>query len=292
MKRQRPLYDLDSRIDLFKSEFEKNWIERNVTGWKEYSHEMSTYSIPTDKLFSNERAMAGHLTSKEYVKASAKQSGVDRDQSIEKSVEIDKGVALQESLISLFRDMLSDTIEDSIDHVTRKQARTAFEIERDLAVMYGSILPEEQPDDDNASIASSSGGEEVDVNDRAIYNPLNLPLGWDGKPIPFWMYKLHGLGHEFKCEICGNCSYWGRRAFEIHFNEWKHVNALKALRIPNSSHFYGITGIEDAILLNTKLRKEATAAIFNADKEMECEDALGNVMSYRAYQDLVRQGLA
>ena len=31
-------------------------------------------------------------------------------------------------------------------------------------------------------------------------------LGWDGKPIPFWLYKLHGLNQEFKCEICGNVS--------------------------------------------------------------------------------------
>lgn len=36
------------------------------------------------------------------------------------------------------------------------------------------------------------------------YNPLKLPLGWDGKPIPYWLYKLHGLNMEFKCEICGN----------------------------------------------------------------------------------------
>lgn len=43
-----------------------------------------------------------------------------------------------------------------------------------------------------------------------IYNPLKLPLGWDGKPIPYWLYKLHGLNQEFKCEICGNYSYWGR----------------------------------------------------------------------------------
>jgi hypothetical protein len=52
---------------------------------------------------------------------------------------------------------------------------------------------------------------------QVIYNPLNLPLGYDGKPIPYWLYKLHGLGIEYKCEICGNYSYWGRRAFDRHF---------------------------------------------------------------------------
>lgn len=58
---------------------------------------------------------------------------------------------------------------------------------------------------------------ESDEEEEYIYNPLKLPLGWDGKPIPYWLYKLHGLNMEFKCEICGNASYWGRRAFERHF---------------------------------------------------------------------------
>lgn len=53
--------------------------------------------------------------------------------------------------------------------------------------------------------------EEESDEEGPIYNPLNLPLGWDGKPIPYWLYKLHGLGVEFKCEICGDYSYKGRR---------------------------------------------------------------------------------
>lgn len=48
--------------------------------------------------------------------------------------------------------------------------------------------------------------EDSDEEDEFIYNPLKLPLGWDGKPIPYWLYKLHGLNLEFKCEICGE---WG-----------------------------------------------------------------------------------
>ena len=53
--------------------------------------------------------------------------------------------------------------------------------------------------------------------DEEGHNPLKLPMGWDGKPIPYWLYKLHGLDLEFTCEICGNYSYWGRRAYERHF---------------------------------------------------------------------------
>lgn len=35
--------------------------------------------------------------------------------------------------------------------------------------------------------------EDSDEEDDFVYNPLKLPLGWDGKPIPYWLYKLHGL---------------------------------------------------------------------------------------------------
>lgn len=35
--------------------------------------------------------------------------------------------------------------------------------------------------------------EESDEEDKKA-NPKNLPIGWDGKPIPFWLYKLYGLG--------------------------------------------------------------------------------------------------
>jgi hypothetical protein len=49
--------------------------------------------------------------------------------------------------------------------------------------------------------------EDSDSEDEFLYNPLKLPLGWDGKPIPYWLYKLHGLNLEFKCEICGACAH-------------------------------------------------------------------------------------
>jgi len=56
-----------------------------------------------------------------------------------------------------------------------------------------------------------------DDDDKPKYNPKNLPMGFDGKPIPYRLYRLHGLGLEFKCEICGGASYWGRRSYEKHF---------------------------------------------------------------------------
>merc|ERR1719473_2309397 len=126
-----------------------------------------------------------------------------------------------------------------------------------------AALEEQEEGAEGSDEAGSDDDAAEEQVDKPIYNPLNLPLGWDGKPIPFWLYKLHGLGEEFKCEICGNYSYWGRRAFDRHFSEWRHAYGMRSLKIPNTSHF----------------------------KDVECEDSQGHVMSLRAYTDLKRQGL-
>lgn len=56
----------------------------------------------------------------------------------------------------------------------RKQARAAGEEEDEEEI---EEYVEEVEEDDDGSVP---------------YNPKNLPLGWDGKPIPYWLYKLHG----------------------------------------------------------------------------------------------------
>ena len=42
--------------------------------------------------------------------------------------------------------------------------------------------------------------EESDEEERPLYNPKNLPLGFDGKPIPYWLYKVHN-SHRKKFTI-------------------------------------------------------------------------------------------
>lgn len=65
--------------------------------------------------------------------------------------------------------------------------------------------------------ATGAVGEEEEEEER-IYNPLKLPLGWDGKPIPYWLFKLHGLGVEYRCEICSDGVYMGRYvALSLYF---------------------------------------------------------------------------
>ena len=135
-----------------------------------------------------------------------------------------RAIAMLEDRVARLGELLFDTLDATKDFVEKKQARTYDEIERDL-------------------VAQAEDEEMVDVDDdeeeaeKPIYNPLNLPLGWDGKPIPYWLYKLHGLNLEFKCEICGNYSYWGPKPFERHFQEWRHSYGMKCLGIPNTKPF-------------------------------------------------------
>lgn len=39
--------------------------------------------------------------------------------------------------------------------------------------------------------SQSESHDEQDL--QVVYNRKNLPLGWDGKLIPHWLYKLYGL---------------------------------------------------------------------------------------------------
>lgn len=107
-----------------------------------------------------------------------------------KDNERQKEIAFLEAQIYRFSDILSEQRLATKENVQRKQART--EGERD----------------DSDVEASASESDEDDTDD-VPHNPKNLPLGWDGKPIPYWLYKLHGLNISYNCEICGNFTYKG-----------------------------------------------------------------------------------
>ena len=88
----------------------------------------------------------------------------------------DKALALLEFQIVRFSDLLHRVVEQTKIQIEKKQTRTMEELEAELEAEGG---PQE-------------GDSDSDDEEKAIYNPKNLPLGWDGKPIPYWLYKLHG----------------------------------------------------------------------------------------------------
>lgn len=290
--RTQPIFDLKKLEERFEEEFSERWSEGSIPGWQEKTHQDQLFSLPSNRLFNNAAVLKSHKSGKQYKKRleeMQKMSFDDQQKLVFDSEAEDRKVARLESLISKYHDVLGDLISETMQHLQKKQSQTTEEMEI-----------EKNMDDDNIAedaLALMSDDEDSDMDkeelmeDRPIYNPLNLPLGWDGKPIPFWLYKLHGLGIEHKCEICGNYSYWGRRAFERHFQEWRHAFGMRCLKIPNTAHFKEITKIEDAITLYDKLKRDAEEQTFRPDHDVECEDIQGNVMSQRAFEDLRRQGL-
>lgn len=181
-------------------------------------------------------------------------------------------IASIEAKIIAYADHYNDYRQATIENVQRKQSRTAEE-------------RNESGDD-----VSDDEDEDNDQSD-VVYNPKNLPLGWDGKPIPYWLYKLHGLNLTFTCEICGNATYKGPKTFQRHFAEWRHAHGMRSLSIPNTAHFANITSIKDALDLWNKLKGERQRDKFQPLVEEEYEDSQGNVVNKKTYEDLKRQGL-
>lgn len=186
-----------------------------------------------------------------------------------------KQVALQEVKIRhLLRENLRQELQNTVSNAERKQT-----------LSFEELQAEAEEGEEAEGI-----GEEEEEEESRVHNPLKLPLGWDGKPIPYWLYKLHGLNIEYKCEICGNYSYWGRRAYERHFKEWRHQYGLRCLGIPNTKAFLEVTSIDEALRLNRHLQEQQKGQFRPTDHE-ECEDSEGNVYSRKTYEDLRRQGL-
>mmetsp|Transcript_10546 Transcript_10546/g.43943 ORF Transcript_10546/g.43943 Transcript_10546/m.43943 type:complete len:167 (+) Transcript_10546:1242-1742(+) len=163
-------------------------------------------------------------------------------------------------------------------------------VEKKLALSYEELEQERyaeenpvNPDDDEDG---SDSGEE-----KTIHNPKDVPLGWDGKPIPYWLYKLHGLNHEFRCEVCGDVTYRGPRNFERHFTEARHTHNLKMLGVQYSRYYYMVTQIDDVLKLADKSRNLSASQLNRTADDEEFEDAEGNVFNRKTYEDLRRQGL-
>jgi splicing factor 3A subunit 3 len=99
------------------------------------------------------------------------------------------------------------------------------------------------------------------------------------------------LGVEYSCEICGGYVYMGRKAFDRHFQEYRHAQGMRSLGIPNGRYFQDITVIDDAYALAEKLKLNSKINSTTADVVEEYEDDNGNVYNKRTFEDLKRQGI-
>lgn len=305
MRRTRPLENLDKLYSQWDQEFDSAWQKDEVDGWhiekadakangpaKALSTAEAVWCDACEKEFKNENVYKGHLNGRKHIKAAEElkkrqelaSAPADGSHTTSAHRLKERAVAEREVRIKKLTAAMSTEKEDTRVNVERRQGMTDRERAQELENFYnefgqGAAQQEEKEDD------LDENGEEK------IYNPLKLPLAWDGKPIPFWLYRLHGLGVEFPCEICGNYVYRGRRAFDKHFNESRHIYGLKCLGISNTHLFRDITDISEALKLWDKIQRDQKKNKVDDGSIVQMEDAEGNVMPEKVYYDLQKQGL-
>lgn len=303
LTRVRPLLDLNSELENVQRQFHVQWENGTFPGWPKETGSALTHvgahldlsafssweelaSLGLDRLKSalmalglkcggtlEERAQRlfgtkGKKSLDPSLFAKNKPGKVGRGKESERQREISS----LEAQVYRFTELLSEQRNATKENVQRKQART-----------------EGERDDSDAEASASESDDEDDSD--VPYNPKNLPLGWDGKPIPYWLYKLHGLNISYNCEICGNFTYKGPKAFQRHFAEWRHAHGMRCLGIPNTAHFANVTQIEDALALWEKLKNQKHGERWQPEQEEEYEDSQGNVVNRKTFEDLKRQGL-
>ena len=304
IRRTRPLEDLDKLFNSIESDFEKAWSEDSLPGWSVADKlEMKSLVIEGTgegiwcsdclKEFKNDNVYRAHLTGKKHINnAKAKHrngetNGMTNGDNQTPSVQRlkDRATASREYTIQRLAAAMETIREDTRVNVERKQGMTDRERQQELDALFADSA-------DPAGPAAAADSDAESDEDEKIYNPLKLPLAWDGKPIPYWLYKLHGLGVEYTCEICGNFVYMGRRAFDKHFSEARHVYGLKCLGITKElGLFREITKIDQAVALWEKLERDRKVKDKSTESDVQMEDAEGNVMPEKVYYEYVPHSL-
>ena len=245
VKRSQPLYDVESEQQRADEEFKKKWDTNEISGWEADKPKTDANGgagiwcaaceptfcmslpishrclFPGQKHYSKQTVYDAHLTSKKHIKASQKQAtsdappvnpngkGAPETQTNSSSHTSSASNRLLNSayythLTTSLLLTLAPVLNETKSYVERKFSLTAREREQELT---------EKAQPPPAPANTEGTAEEDEDEEERIYNPLKLPLGWDGKPIPYWLYKLHGLGVEYKCEICSDHVYMGRYVF-------------------------------------------------------------------------------
>ncbi|KAI5289873.1 hypothetical protein KEM54_003005 [Ascosphaera aggregata] len=289
--RIRPLEPLESLFAKYDEDFNKLWDANQVPGWEPESAKPKTegtgegiWCPDCEKEFKNENVYKAHLKGKKHIKNAqarmAKGSTAEENNGLANRLK-ERAVAEREHRVRSLAETLSQERQATRVNVERKQGMTERERQMELEALFA--------DESAAAIGSRPDDESDEEGDDKLYNPLKLPLAWDGKPIPYWLYKLHGLGVEFTCEICGNYVYMGRRAFDKHFSEARHIYGLRCLGITSQTGlFREITKIDEALRLWEKLEKDRKREKENRENVVQMEDAEGNVMPERIYQEFPR----
>lgn len=234
------------------------------------------FCLACNKWFAKESVYKGHLSGKRHKRAAA-------NPNVAGSADVVPGLERQIAALASF---LEPERQNAIARVERQATMTERERMLEAAVLRdeGSEFTDVDSSDEESDASSS------DDDDNAF---KNLPVGADGLPMPFWLYKLQGYHKTYNCEICGDATYKGRMVFTKHFAGAKHQQGLKMLGVSDDliPLFRNITSIDEAVELWRKVKRDQRARAGDTENAIEVEDADGNVMSKKDYEELKRQGL-
>lgn len=266
-KRVYPLID----DTLLEQSLENEFSEYSI---KSVNHnEKGCFCIACNKWFKTSTAYKYHLSGRKHLK----------------NYTHSKKFLVIEFKLHKYSQYLSKEIENTKNFIERRLAFTnderIAEMEK-IKINYDAPAYDkmEQEETDHPRTKSN-----LETSTLTTPNLLNMPLGPDGYAMPYWLYKLQGLDIDYSCEICGNYIYKGRRFFERHFQETRHIYGLKCLGIESPNVFKDITKIEEAKRLWEQLKNSNMKKMEKL--EIEVEDNDGNVMTERVYHELKKQGL-
>ncbi|RLV95191.1 Pre-mRNA-splicing factor sap61 [Spathaspora sp. JA1] len=273
-KSLHPLEDFDQLEISWKLEFE----ETNKISEGQENEKGEVYCKPCEKMFSKMSVYKGHLDGKKH-KKNSKNSDASK-------TNFDSSAWYEFTIGKLTTKLRTD-----IDTARLHAERISNSSERELLMEQQNLEEIESEFTDIGEYSDAGDDSDEESDDDGSFK--SLPVGPDGAPIPFWLYKLQGLDKKYDCEICGNITYKGRQTFLKHFSNVKHQYGLKCLGVEpgHMSFFKNITKIEQAQKLWLKFKRENREKQGELENAIEVEDDEGNVMSEKDYLDLKKQGL-
>jgi splicing factor 3A subunit 3 len=174
-----PLCDMNAIQDTIDNDFFASWDDGTVPGYqqilnkiRENEDKSSLYCLACQKLFTNEYVYEHHKQGKNHIKNVAKNSdkieinnlNLSLNEISTKEEEDLRELAYFEFQIVRFKSLLYDIFENTKNLIRKKQSMNLEEIENDVMV-DGELDQIEFNDED----------------EKKVYNPKNVPLGWDGK---------------------------------------------------------------------------------------------------------------
>ena len=225
------------------------------------------YCACCDMTMAKDTVWRSHIGSKKHVK------------SLQRYEEMVKEVSWSEEWLKALLNVVSEPLVATKDNLEKKLARAPGE---------AGFMGRSEADMDEDDFDDSDSDDETAFM-RRRRTKKNYPNGPDGNPIPPWLYRLQGLSHEFKCQICGNQSYFGRKAFASHFVDARHSYGLKCLGIENSREYFEITEIDKALALHKHLQAQKKQGQWDANTMEEFEDEDGTILDKATHDLLAKQ---